>query len=72
MVLIILLFCFMTDIFTVQHIISITFFLIECYENEFMCDNGFCILNYLICNNEDNCGDLSDENGPECNALRKL
>ena len=57
---------------TYQHVVCITVFLIECYENEFMCDNGFCILNRQFCDGKDNCGDQSDENVPECIAFRKL
>ena len=62
----------MTGILLINMSFALLFFLIECYENEFMCDNGFCILNHQICDNEDNCGDQSDENVPECIAFRKL
>ncbi|KAK8778866.1 hypothetical protein V5799_019791 [Amblyomma americanum] len=33
-----------------------------CYQGEYQCGNKFCIWRELTCNNENNCGDLSDEN----------
>ncbi|XP_075531745.1 uncharacterized protein LOC142564576 [Dermacentor variabilis] len=33
-----------------------------CYKGEYQCGNKFCIWRELTCNNENNCGDLSDEN----------
>lgn len=33
-----------------------------CFNGEFQCANKFCVWKELMCNNENNCGDLSDEN----------
>lgn len=34
---------------------------LECYENEFKCDNGHCLPLSTVCNGFDDCGDNSDE-----------
>jgi len=35
---------------------------VACHELEFKCHNtGFCIYAYLICDGDDDCGDMSDE-----------
>lgn len=34
---------------------------VACYDSEFRCDNGVCILPNWVCDDKDNCGDLSDE-----------
>ncbi|CAN7994994.1 unnamed protein product [Ixodes hexagonus] len=33
-----------------------------CFNGEFQCANKFCVWKELMCNNENNCGDMSDEN----------
>lgn len=34
-----------------------------CTQTEYKCGNGNCISQHYVCDNVDDCGDLSDENG---------
>lgn len=45
--------------------ISLFHFPASCEDNEFLCDNGKCILAVFKCdlNGDDDCGDNSDERG---------
>ena len=41
-----------------------------CSPDEFSCTNKRCIPQEWVCDNEDNCGDGSDENLPQCGMYR--
>ncbi|XP_032070549.1 complement component C9 [Thamnophis elegans] len=41
----------------------------QCKDQEFECENGYCLKNRLVCNTENDCGDFSDEDN--CDEIKR-
>ena len=49
--------------YIVSYTFSKTYAVESCDSEEFICDNGECVPDELRCDNADDCGDNSDEDG---------